>query len=367
MNTQSQVTATLAGILLALAQATVLAVPPPNPTQSDAQGNTAGGTGVLLNNTKANNTGFGFNALISNIAGANNTGLGAYTLSFNTAGNVNTAIGAAALSFNSTGEANLAQGAFALTSNTTGSNNTANGVSALANNTVGRLNTAVGAEALSKSVTGSNNTAVGARAGINLTSGSWNIHLGHKGVAKESSTMRLGTPGVQVRTFVAGVRGVTVLTDPLPVFIGSNGQMGALTSSRRFKTDIQDMAEHSRDIYKLRPVVYRYRGADPRRDASREYGLIAEEVAGVYPDLVARSEDGQIEAVQYHKLIPMLLNEVQHLSAELAASQTQARELDALRQEVSQLRAQNQRLEVLMTQWLESRDTATAKAVAMRP
>ena len=366
MNTKPLAT-TLAGILLTLAQAIVWAGPPPNPTQSDSQGNTAGGTGVLLHNAKPNNTGFGLNALITNTEGASNTALGAYSLSLNTAGNVNTAIGTAALFANATGEANLALGAFALTNNSGGSNNTASGVSALSTNTIGRLNTAVGSEALARSVNGSNNTALGARAGINLTSGSWNIHLGHKGVAKESSTMRLGTPGVQVRTFVAGVRGVTLLTDPLPVFIGSNGQMGALTSSRRFKTDIQDMAERSRDIYKLRPVVYRYQGAAPARDDSREYGLIAEEVAGVYPDLVARSEDGQIEAVQYHKLIPMLLNEVQHLNKELAASQSKVHELDALRQEVSQLRAQNQRLEVLMTQWLESQGSATPKPVALRP
>jgi hypothetical protein len=126
----------------------------------------------------------------------------------------------------------------------------------------------------------------------------------------ESNTTRIGTQGNQNRTFISGVRGVsTGVANGVPVVIDSNGQLGTVNSSRRFKEDIADMAGASDNLLKLRPVMYRYK--QPYADGSKplDYGLIAEEVAEVYPDLVATSNDGEIETVQYQKLTPMLLNE----------------------------------------------------------
>ena len=83
------------------------------------------------------------------------------------------------------------------------------------------------------------------------------------------------------------------------------------SSSRRFKEDIEDMAGRSSGLLRLRPVTFRYKQAYADGSKPLDYGLIAEEVAEVYPDLVARSADGQVESVQYQKLAPMLLNELQ--------------------------------------------------------
>ena len=298
--------------------------------------NTALGLGALASNAVGiGNTAAGYHALQSNTTGGANTALGEAALSYNTTGGDNTAIGDKALESNTSGGDNTACGAGALYDNTTGSFNTASGGDALLENTTGSANTAFGTLALAQNTTGSNNTAIGYRAsgsqiGPGNTTGnnniaigyfaavkvlgenSDNIHIGNQGSASDNATVRIGTPGTQSSFFVAGVRGVTTgNNDAIPVVIDSAGQLGTVSSSRRFKEDIQDMGAFSGDLIRLRPVTFRYK--EPFVDGSKpiQYGLIAEEVAEVYPDLVARSADGQIETVKYQVLDSMLLNELQ--------------------------------------------------------
>src|SRR5262249_62062200 len=137
-------------------------------------------------------------------------------------------------------------------------------------------------------------------------SGDSNIYLGNTGATTESNTMRLGQPSAQTRTFIAGIAGVPI--SGATVTINNAGQLGIVASSARYKRDIQDMAAGSQGLYRLRPVIFRYK-QDPQ--GQRQYGLIAEEVAKVYPELVTKGADGKVESVQYHELAPMLLNEMQ--------------------------------------------------------
>jgi hypothetical protein len=352
-----------AALALALAGvSTASAAPPPNPTQSDKGANTAGGSGALLKLTTGTaNTAFGFSALGENRGGVLNTAVGFNALATNTTGNFNAAFGASALIVNTSGVDNTASGAFALFKNTTGKENTAHGSRALAANTfgdfntasgsralsaneVGEANTAIGAQALSantngnfnvaigrfaleKNISGTENIALGASAGSGVINGRHNIHIGNSGI-DESDTIRIGF--LQKKTFVAGIRGrATSLADAVSVVIDSKGQLGTVNSSARFKEDIHDMAGYSRGLYDLRPVTYRYK--EPVADGTKplEPGLIAEEVEKVFPDLVAYGADGQVETVQYHKLTPMLLNELQRQAERNTDLETEIRDLKA--------------------------------------
>jgi hypothetical protein len=160
---------------------------------------------------------------------------------------------------------------------------------------------------------GAKNVAVGANAGVDSTTGSNNIYLGADiyGLAGESNAMYLGRVGTQTKTFIAGVRGITTVNSAIPVVIDSAGQLGTVSSSRRFKEDIHDMADISRRVLALRPVTFKY--AQPYGDGSKpvQFGLVAEEVAEVFPELAVRSDDGSVETVHYETLSVLLLNELQ--------------------------------------------------------
>jgi hypothetical protein len=226
-----------------------------------------------------------------------------------------------------TGINDTAVGYSALSADTTGLGNTASGSWALGDNTTGNSNTAVGGYALGFNTTGNNNIAIGYEAGFgNLATASNNIDIGNQGTGGDSSAIRIGSEGAQTNTYIAGIYGVTSFG--IPVYINSNGQLGTVSSSRRYKEDIQDMADASSGLLRLRPVTFRYK--KPSDDGSKpvQYGLIAEEVAEVYPDLVARSADGQIETVKYQLLDPMLLNELQKQHATITAQQEQIRSLE---------------------------------------
>ena len=289
----------------------VLKVPPG--TGGPFGNNIAVGIVALANNTTGiYNTATGGSALQSNTTGNQNTATGEGSLVLNTTGNLNTAIGYDTL-FHNNGSGNTATGYLALYFDTTGSFNTGSGDGALYSNTTGNFNTAIGDVTLLYNTTGSYNTAIGYAAAQAVSPGnSNNIHIGSQGSSGDSGTIRIGTPGTQSSFFVAGVRGITTgSNDAVPVMIDSAGQLGTVSSSRRFKEDIEDMGAASRDLMRLRPVTYRYK--QPFADGSKpiQYGLIAEEVAEVYPDLVAHSADGQIETVKYQVLDSMLLNEMQ--------------------------------------------------------
>lgn len=278
--------------------------------------NTALGTFALMSNRDGGlfNTASGDRAMLSNLTGSGNTASGFVALSSNTTGNSNTALGSGALASNVDGNSNTASGDNALLNNT-GSNNTASGFEALSNNTSGANNIAIGVSAAS-SVSGLNSN---------------NIHIGSTGSSADNGAIRIGTSGIQTSFFVAAVSGVTTGNqNAVPVVIDSNGQLGTISSSRRYKTDIQDMGEASQDLMRLRPVTFRYE--KPFADGSRplQYGLIAEEVEEVNPDLVARSADGQIETVKYQLLDPMLLNEVQRQQAEIRDLQERLKKMEAV-------------------------------------
>ena len=245
-------------------------------------------------------------------------GLGGGALDAATPGDFSTALGYLALSAD-TGEENTGIGAYALWSTTTAIWNTGVGFFALGDNTVGSANTAVGRAALAFNTEGNGNIAVGFLAGTSIApASSDNILIGAPGSFGDNRTVRLGSPDTHTRSFIAGVRGVTTgLNNAIPVVIDAAGQLGTVSSSRRFKEDIHDMGAASGGLMRLRPVTFRYK--TPFDDGSKpiQYGLIAEEVAAVYPALVAHSADGQIETVKYQVLDAMLLNEVQQLHAQV--------------------------------------------------
>jgi hypothetical protein len=270
--------------------------------------NTVQGDSALISlTTGTDNTAVGFSALSSNTIGSHNTAIGSQALLSNTITGDNTAVGYKALYSNTTGADNTATGELALNSNTTGPGNTATGSSALVLNTTGYDNTAVGVNALFSNTTGNSNIALGDNAGLNLTTGSNNIDIGNPGVAGETRRIRIGTIGTQTKTFIAGISGATV-PNGVGVIVGSNGQLGTVVSSERFKDSIQPMDKASEAILALKPVTFRYkRQLDP--NGIPQFGLVAEQVEKVNPDLVARDEQGTPYTVRYEAVNAMLLNE----------------------------------------------------------
>lgn len=314
---------------------------PPNPTDSDANGNTAGVSFALLNVTTGNgNTGFGRGALFQTTTGIANTACGDRALSTNTTGSHNTGTGFGALLFN-TGSANTASGSFALLNNTSGGSNAASGFGALFTNTTGDLNTASGTGALMSNETGEKNTAVGYaalqqstgnqnvaighRAGATLESGNQNIYIGHPGASSESRTLRVGN--TQTRAYVAGVASSAV--NGAAVLVAPNGRLGVQLSSARYKRDIETMGARSAGVLRLRPVTFFYTGDAGDADGVRQYGLVAEEVAAVYPELVTHTEQGDVQAVRYQEIIPLLLDQLQRQQRELADLRAAIAELGA--------------------------------------
>ena len=282
---------------------------------SAGDNNTASGYNSLYyNSTGNNNTAAGYNTLYFNSTGSNNTAAGMDALYSNTAGADNTAAGYEALYSNTTGTYNTASGAGALYHNLSGQQNTASGVYALHNNRSGNSNTSIGVDALYSNTSGASNIAQGYKAGYNLTTGNYNIDIGNLGVAGESGVIRIGTSAQQVQTFIAGINnstvtGAGVVVDPV------TGQLGVLASSERFKTAIVPMGSVTAKLAQLRPVSFRLK-SDAK--GTRQFGLIAEEVAKVYPELVIRNASGRIDGVRYDELAPMLLNEVQQQQSKIA-------------------------------------------------
>ena len=285
--------------------------------------NTAIGLGALQSNTIGNyNTATGFGALTLNTTGINNAATGVDALHNNTGDN-NTATGSEALNNNTTGHDNTASGFGALFFNITGINNTAVGSSALGSNvadyntavgslvlnsnTTGTDNTGVGFSALGMN-TGSENTALGAGAGFHLTTGDNNIDIGYnvEGVAGESNTIRIGSTDITT-TVIRGISGQTIASGAT-VLVASNGQLGTMTSSERFKQGIKPMDSASEALLALTPVTFRYKKEiDPA--GTSQFGLVAEEVEKVNPELVVRDEDGKPYTVRYDAVNAMLLNE----------------------------------------------------------
>lgn len=321
--------------------------------------NVAVGQNALASNTTGfGNQAFGAGALYSNTTGVRNIAIGDLTLPSSATANLNIAIGSGALYATTTGEGNTAVGTSAMLNNTTGRLNVAVG-GAMRDNTTGEFNVAMGNAALRDNSTGNGNVAIGTSANLfgtgsrNIAIGQdagwgWgagddNIAIGSMAAFADVGTVRLGEPGTHTAAYVAGIAGATS-PGGTAVFVDGTGKLGTITSSARFKTDVRDMADASNALMRLRPVAFRYKEEiDPA--GTPQYGLIAEEVARVSPDLVTYDAEGRPETVRYHLLNAMLLNEVQR----------QERRLRAQAEELSELRAR-----------LDALETGGARAVAAR-
>lgn len=326
-------------------------------------GNTAVGWNALKYGTDGtDNTGVGYFSLIINDGGYENTGVGAWTLYYNTTGASNTAVGNRALFYNDgypyapyydgssnaaigsralfnnrTGSCNTAVGSFALFENTLADNNTAVGCSAMVDH-AGASNTAVGADALIAGVTGTSadnvavgfsalksmtagsfNIGVGSGTGSLLETGSHNILIGNHGQASDTNLIRIGTAyddadsSGQNKTYVAGIHNAPLSgLNEHPVCVDDADQLGVCSeSSARFKSQIAEMGSLSASLLDLRPVVFHYKPEAKKGPRPMEYGLIAEEVAEVFPHLVRYDDEGQPLTLRYDLLTPLLLNELQ--------------------------------------------------------
>ena len=300
--------------------------------------NTANGSGALQGNTSGSfNTANGVAALYFNMIGTNNCAFGYQALVHNTA-NDNSAFGSTALASNTDGTRNTAIGRVALFSNTRGSGNTAVGFEALLSNTTGYENTAIGDFALANMTTGQSNIALGFNAGSNLITGNNNIHIGAPGYNYDSGSIRIGVAQTQTQTFIAGIHGSPIAG--ANVVVNPFGRLGTVASSQRFKEAIKPMDKASEAILALKPVTFRYK-KEIDEAGIPQFGLVAEEVEKVNPDLVARDEQGKPYTVRYEAVNAMLLNEflkehkafveehrtVQDLKATVALQQ---KEIDAL-------------------------------------
>jgi hypothetical protein len=273
----------------------------------------------------------GWRSLFSDTTGNFNTAVGAGTLVLNTADS-NTAVGTAALLLNTSGEENVAIGATALFSNTTGTANTATGEEALHDNSMGLSNTADGFKALTRNTTGTGNTAIGFAALELNTTGNSNVALGPnagESVTTANNVICIGNvPGANVSdTCYIGNIFTATSASGVPVLVNSNNQLGTATSSKRFKEAIKPMDKASEVLFALDPVTFRYKKAiDPK--GTSQFGLVAEEVEKVNPDLVMRDREGKAYTVRYDAVNAMLLNEflkehkkVQELQATVAQQQ----------------------------------------------
>ena len=282
--------------------------------------------------------------------GSFNTGVGTGSLASATAGYANAALGYETLLDNTTGAWNAALGTQALLNNQTGSYNTASGSGALFVNTNGQRNTASGAFALDQNTSGGYNIALGYHAGHNVVTGSHNIHIENEGL-EENGVIRIGTNGTHTAAFIAGISGVPIAG--AGVVVDANGQLGVTVSSRRFKNDIQDMDNATAKLLRLRPVTFRYSQGHNDGAQPLQYGLIAEEVAEVYPEMVQNTPDGQPNAVLYQFLAPMLLNEFQKQHHQIEAQQEL---IESLKGKLTQLVSQSQQLQAAVAQLKAQKD-----------
>jgi hypothetical protein len=328
---------------LALLPARASLIPPPDGGYANA--NTAEGTAALIDlnlNSSSDNTAMGDSVMSLASVVTGNTAMGSATMEF-CDGDYNVGIGASAL-FQVSGDNNTAVGSFALGIDISGQDNTAVGEGAVGGNVDGSNNVGIGFDALGNN-NGSSNIGIGESAGINLTSGKNNIDIGNAGMAGESAKIRIGNKANK-STFIAGISGVTV-AGGVGVVVNNSGQLGVATSSARYKEAIKPMNKASETILELKPVTFRYKkDLDP--DAIPQFGLVAEDVAKVNPDLVARDGEGKPYTVRYDAVNAMLLNEFlkEHRKVEVQAQKEEKLEAIIARQEkaIARLTSQVQKV-----------------------
>ena len=314
--------------------------------------NTAIGDSALFSNTIGNwNTATGFQALLHNATGNFNTANGYLALQNNTTGDVNTATGAGALQNNTTGDGNTATGANALFSSTTdANNNTATGRNALFSNTTGDANVASGYQALLNNITGSQNTALGNGAGSAVTTANNVICIGADGANVDNSC------------FINNILGVTS-AGGAGVFVNSAGRLGTTTSSRRFKDGIKPMEQASEGLFALKPVTFHYKKEiDPQ--GIPQFGLVAEEVEEVNPDLVVRDGEGKVNTVRYEAVNAMLLNEFLKEHRKVQEQEATIAELKCTTAKQEATAAQQQKEIQALTARLEEQESQIQKVSA---
>lgn len=307
----------------------VAAVPEPWPNLNPifAGANAAFGDLALFGNTTGvGDAAFGAFALAGNTIGYGNSAFGQGTMKRNVDGYQNAAFGAEALGSNGSGHDNSAFGHNSLPSNTTGVGNSALGSNALEQSVDGSNNTAVGEHALWQLATGANDLAIGAGAGASMTGGSDNVYIANGGVDGESHAIRIGNDGSNNKAFLAGVAGSNLGANPA-VVVNGEGRLGVETSSRRFKTEIRSIGGAAHRLMALRPVSFRYKPGDVHGPRPVQYGLLAEQVAKVYPNLVVRGRAGRPYTVLYQELPSMLLAQVQRQQHRIDRQQIQIERL----------------------------------------
>jgi trimeric autotransporter adhesin len=320
-----------------------------------------GGSTVLSIGSPADQDVFlGVSAGSSNVVGqgVNNTFSGFQAGVFNTTGDRNTFIGTLAGRYNTTGEHNTFTGEDSGFNNTTGDNNTFTGVQAGFSNAAGSSNTFTG-DGAGYNNTGSSNTFIGYRAGSNNTTGSGDIYIGNQGPdsGTESNAIRIGDSN-HTATYVAGIYNATV-SSGIPIFINSSGQLGTQASSVRFKEQVRELGDSTSRLMNLRPVSFYYRPEYDEGERRLQYGLIAEDVAKVYPELVAYDKDGKPYSVRYQYLSVMLVNELQrqHHYAE-----SEATVITVQQQKIEELEQRLSRLESLIGAHVNATQTASPHA-----
>jgi hypothetical protein len=332
---------------------------------NSASGYEIGGSSVLsIGNAADHSLYLGIGAGINNVQGTDNTFTGYLSGNSNDQGDENTFYGGFSGYSNIAGDKNTFVGASAGYNSTTGRYNSFFGTYAGESNTVGGGNTFAGFQAGAFNTTGSFNTFYGTQAGAYNRTGSNNVYIvnvGSPNRPSESNTIRIGTQGTgkgqQNAAYIAGIYDVNV--GGVPVQINANGQLGAATSSLRFKEQVRDMGDSTSALMKLRPVTFLYKPEYDKGERTIQYGLIAEEVAKVYPELVAYDNDGQPYSVRYQYLSTMLLNEVQkqyrRAEAEAKVITTQQDQIQALQEQNREFQERLLRLEKLVPQTVARR------------
>lgn len=306
---------------------------------SDSNNTAVGAFALAANNPGSAHVAVGQGALRSSSGSSGNVAVGYQALHRNTDGSGNTAIGNSALLFNTTGYNNTATGDNALLNNA-GIENTGTGAYALDVNT-GDDNTAIGAYAIESNTTGKFNIALGVLAGSALTTGDYNIDIGNEGVVDEGHTIRIGDSN-QTDTYIAGINGRTV-SGGVAVYVNTDGKLGTVTSSARYKQNIKAMGKASEVLVALRPVTFRYKQElDPK--AMLQFGLVAEDVEKINPDLVVRDKEGKPYSVRYEQINAMLLNEFLKEHKAFLEEQRKVQELETARtdeeREIAELQQQ---------------------------
>ncbi len=298
--------------------------------------------------TSASATAIGVNALNSAGTQTGNTAVGVDTLKSNATGTYNTAIGYRTMYNSNSGGQNTAVG-FGAMGNANGSYNVALGYNTL-NSTTGSDNIAIGQGAGSGVATGSRNIYIGTYVGPATAEETGTIRIGNinyhnqtfiaggsvylgssagPSTAGESATIRIGSSGFHNQAFIAGVL-YKPLTGALPVYIDTDGKLGTQVSSLQYKEQVNDMGDVSDGLMKLRPVTFYYKPEYSPGPRILQYGLIAEEVAMVSPNLVHYDQaTGEPQSVYYHNINVMLLGEVQK----------QRREIEDLKASISHLQS----------------------------